>query len=169
MKKLNSWGGCTGQSCRPRMVGPVLKFAEEQIQHHVRLAFLNFCLNFSIYNKIWSQGVRNSFFDKQLQLFCIIKKLGKKSKNENGHGVEFDFLKLLIPFLTTFVKKFDLRIRPEIFLFFFPSFFQLWSDQKRIKIFINKNFHLKLGMVSLIYNKTNSFTLTQLTGYALES
>jgi len=58
-----------------------------------------------------------------LQLFCIIKKLGKKSKNENEHGAEFDILKLLIPFLTTFVKKFDLRIRPEKFFFFFSNFF----------------------------------------------
>ena len=154
MKKLNSWGGCTGQSCRPRMVGPVLKFAEEQIQHHVRLAFLNFCLNFSIYNKIWSQGVRNSFFDKQLQLFCIIKKLGKKSKNENEHGVEFDILKLLIPFLTTFVKKLDLCVRREfLFIYFFTLFF-LFSTRTTVKSYkfpkytisrsIFSNFFLKI-------------------------
>ena len=55
-----------------------------------------------------------SFFDTQLQLTYIIKKLGQNLKNENGSDVEFDFLKQLIPFFNNFEKNSDLWLRTRI-------------------------------------------------------
>ena len=64
------------------------------------------------------------------------KKWGQNKKYEYGLGVEFDFLKLLRQFLTTFVKKNLPAHLLQVFFFFFYFIFPFYysDNSKKLKI-----------------------------------
>ena len=120
LQKLIFWSECTGQSCRPRMVGPVLNFAEKRILHRGRLTFLNFCLIFFYIEQNMELGCQKLIFWQAVAIDLYYKKMGPKFKKRKRSKRRVWFSETFKTIFDNFCKIFWPAPSPQdFFLFYF--------------------------------------------------